>query len=296
MKQGTKEVPASTYGPMGDDQHGYEPCYAFHEEWHTKGLHCHDFYEIYIHYNGAKYFCMDNSIYEIVPYQLIIIPPFTMHGNVANHVPRNYERAFLYITPSLLKQLGSSIIDLNSFLSAHVQHRQYLHIMDAGDAAACKTLLQEMRSDFQDTATLSRLANQRRLLHFFELICKTMKYSEHKDQAVIVNEAMHEVLSYINENYVHPVKLEVLAHQFGISVSYLSHSFAKYTGRSVYDYIIYRRILQAKEMLYSDAPLGEIATKCGFPDYSSFLRSFKKITGVSPKEYRRRQMVIRGAD
>lgn len=58
-------------------------------------------------------------------------------------------------------------------------------------------------------------------------------------------------------------------------------------SRSVYDYILYRRVLQAKEMIHSCMNLNETAYRCGFSDYSSFLRSFKKMTGMSPNAYRK---------
>ena len=61
----------------------------------------------------------------------------------------------------------------------------------------------------------------------------------------------------------------------------------EYTNKGIYEYILYKRILKAKELMYSDISLTEIAFTCGFGDYSNFLRAFKKITGTSPKEYRR---------
>ncbi len=294
MKRTNDRLSEPTYGAMGNDKFGYEPSYSFHEEWMHNGLHCHDFYEIFIHYRGGTHYCIDNRAYSIKPYQLIIIPPFVMHGNLANQVYHNYERAFLYITPHTLSQVAANILDLNSFLSSYLKHGAFMYQMEEEDALLCRQLLQDMVADFEDESQLGRLDNQRKLMHFIQLVCSTLQRSEPSQQPIVVNEAMQDVLSYINGNFTQPMKLETLARQFGISVSYLSHGFVKYTGRSVYDYILYRRVLHAKELLYSDMPLSEIAEKCGFTDYSSFLRSFKKMAGVSPKEYRQQQLVICG--
>ena len=98
---------------------------------------------------------------------------------------------------------------------------------------------------------------------------------------------IREVTAYIDANYNKPVKGDDLARRFGISVSYLSHEFTRLTGRSVYDYVLSRRINLARQMMETDMPLQEIAVHCGFRDYSNFLRVFRKSTGISPSEFRR---------
>ena len=51
--------------------------------------------------------------------------------------------------------------------------------------------------------------------------------------------------------------------------------------------MLYRRVLYAKELIAAGKPLNEVAYQCGFNDYSSFLRSFSKMTGMSPSAYRK---------
>ncbi len=84
-----------------------------------------------------------------------------------------------------------------------------------------------------------------------------------------------------------PIKLDELARKFGISTSFLSHEFVKYTDRSVYDYVLFRRVLMAKQMIAAPLTLNEVAFQCGFSDYSSFLRAFTKLAGMSLSVYRK---------
>ena len=98
---------------------------------------------------------------------------------------------------------------------------------------------------------------------------------------------IQEILSYINNHYTQPIRIENLARSFGVSVSYLSHEFVRFTNRSVYDYVLYRRVMLARQQMMGTASLNDIAYQCGFNDYSNFLRSFGKVVGMSPSQYRK---------
>ena len=104
---------------------------------------------------------------------------------------------------------------------------------------------------------------------------------------VVSNSIIQDVLAYINSHYTQPLKNDELAKAFGVSVSYLSHEFARFTNRSVYEYILYRRVMLARQLMQGEATLNDIAYQCGFNDYSNFLRIFNKMVGVSPSAYRK---------
>ena len=78
-----------------------------------------------------------------------------------------------------------------------------------------------------------------------------------------------------------------LARLFNVSASWLAHEFTRFTHRSVYNYILYRRVTLARQQMLGNASLNNIAYQCGFSDYSNFLRTFTKMAGMSPSDYRR---------
>lgn len=100
------------YNAMGRENAEYEACYAVAEHHTISGLHCHDFYEFYIHYQGGKVYYVDGSVFPLQNNQLIIMPPFRMHGLVGGNSLQNYERGFLYLRPATLRKLGFGQIDL----------------------------------------------------------------------------------------------------------------------------------------------------------------------------------------
>lgn len=277
----------SAYSAMGMSRYDYEACYGNDKEWGLYGLHCHDFYEFYIHFHGAKYYCIDNQIYPLEYCHLMVIPPFRMHGLIGDHTPKDYERCFLYISPTMLKNCGGGQIDLTQYMTTHLRNGQHQFRMTAEEGEACKHLMQELKASQDDASSLGRFNNYSKLLQYISIICQVMHRTQETINPIVVNEAMQEILAYVNENYTNNIKLELLAREFGVSVSFLSHEFVKYTGRSVYDYVLHRRVLLAKEMIHSAVPLSEVAFHCGFNDYSSFLRAFTKMAGMSPSAYRK---------
>lgn len=277
----------SAYASMAPDRQDYDACYAYHAEWNLSNLHCHDFYELYIHISGAKFYCIDNNVYPMEPFQLMVVPPFCMHGLIGDSAPENYERAFLYISRSMLRSCGGGYLDLESFFNKYNSGGQYQFPLSEADALTCKQLISELMQDLRTGSSVKRFANYTKVMHFLQIVTQAMRGTKEIVTPVVVNEAMHEILSYINDHFTQPLKLDALARQFGVSMSFLSHEFVKYTGRSVYDYILYRRVLLAKAMITSNHSLNEVAYQCGFNDYSSFLRIFRKMVGMSPSAYRK---------
>ena len=283
----------SSYSAMGMGRYDYEACYGHDENWGLTGLHCHDFYELYIHYKGANFYSIDDKVYTLEANQLLVVPPFRMHGLIGSQIYHDYERCFLYISPAMLNTCGAGQIDLEQFFIGYARNDHHHFFMTPEEGQRCKEILQDLKSTQDETSPLGKFCNHTKLLQFLNIVCQVMHRSHKVTEPVVVNEAMKDILTYVNNNFTNPIKLENLARKFGVSVSFLSHEFVKYTGRSVYDYVLYRRVLLAKEMINSAVPLSEVAFQCGFNDYSSFLRAFTKLAGMSPSAYRKASLIIR---
>jgi YesN/AraC family two-component response regulator len=101
-------------------------------------------------------------------------------------------------------------------------------------------------------------------------------------------EIIDKITLYINEHYIKPdISLNYLAEMFNISPSYLSKSFKDYTTINFVDYIIQVRMKAAQSLLLeSQLTINQIAEQVGYANVTSFMRSFKKINGLTPSEYR----------
>jgi AraC-like DNA-binding protein len=125
------------------------------------------------------------------------------------------------------------------------------------------------------------------------LLCRTTRRTDPVESDAFGSGIIQEILEYINNHYTQPIRIENLARSFGVSVSWLSHEFSRFTNRSVYDYVLYRRVMLSRQQMLGSASLNEIAYQCGFNDYSNFLRSFGKIVGMSPSQYRKQLKAYR---
>lgn len=93
------------------------------------------------------------------------------------------------------------------------------------------------------------------------------------------------VCRFLEENFKSSVRLDDLAHTAGMSKYYLLRSFTKQKGLSPYCYLETVRIEKAKQMLQKGVPLIEAALQTGFSDQSHFSHFFKKLIGLTPKQY-----------
>ena len=107
------------------------------------------------------------------------------------------------------------------------------------------------------------------------------------NENVLTERALNRIIHYIDEHLADDLSLTVLSDVGGFNASYLSRLFKQIKGESLSEYILQKRMKLARQML-SDTQdkIQEIAVRTGYISAHSFTRVFRKIHGISPKEYR----------
>ncbi|WP_106765862.1 AraC family transcriptional regulator [Paenibacillus faecalis] len=101
------------------------------------------------------------------------------------------------------------------------------------------------------------------------------------------NEIALRTKQFIDKNYTQSISLKDIADTLYVSQHYLSHLFKKELGDSPFNYLISRRIEEAKRLLAdSDRPVHEIASLVGYGNEKYFSMLFKRVTGQTPSAFR----------
>ena len=96
------------------------------------------------------------------------------------------------------------------------------------------------------------------------------------------------LLNYTEQNFTdNNMSLDMIATQFNVHPTYISHFFKEYIGENFSDYIAKKRIEKAKELLAKDYTLNDVAAMVGYANSAVLIKKFKKVVGVTPGEYRR---------
>lgn len=122
------------------------------------------------------------------------------------------------------------------------------------------------------------------------LLTMLMEESWHPEDSMVSKKRMEltKLKEYLDEHYTEKISLDELAIHFFINKYYLTKIFKETYGTTINSYIIAKRITRAKQMLrFTDMTLEEIAIAVGMNGGNYFSRMFKKIEGISPREYRK---------
>ena len=120
-----------------------------------------------------------------------------------------------------------------------------------------------------------------RMIRHYCLLVQT--YSRERFSSVV-----RDVLNFVDFHYMEPMSLESLADRYSVNKNYLSTRFHKEVGMTVTDYINLTRVRRSLKLLSSTTlSMAEIAERCGFSDANYYTRTFRKIHGTTPSEYRK---------
>ena len=111
---------------------------------------------------------------------------------------------------------------------------------------------------------------------------------EKENEAEESSQLIKDAKEYIEENYMEKISLTTMAQHLGVSNGYISTKFTENVGCGFVDYLNTVRVERACGFLEQGFfKTYEVANKVGFQDEKYFSRVFKKIKGLSPREYKK---------
>lgn len=280
--------PGARYQQLAMSLPGVQISYDDSATTRIVGMHSHPFYEVIFICRGQNIqYLLNNSRYQIKQGDILLIPPGMPHRPLfLQKLGEPYERYALWIEASFFEGQAALFPELNYAMeecrkadSGLLQGMQPLY---ASLHAAFHSLWAEQsnkRYGYQAEVTFGAM-------QLMVYISRLIYYRNASAAEMESENRLDSVLHYIDEHLEEKLTLESVANSMHVSKSTISHLFQKQLGVSFYKLVIQRRLIVSRNRIISGVPLSEVWERCGFADYSSFYRQFKKEYGISPREFR----------
>lgn len=214
----------------------------------------------YLEYNGKNYKLRDGDMY-------ILSPDSTQRYGADKTNP--YEKIWVNFRSNSFKEI------LKTF---NFKDKIVFHFRGAYDYLKQIYDLKDSNKFVEDSSFIS----YKLIFDLLISIIQNEKIKQNKTPQYLLN-----AISYIDKQTPNPISIKELTEVSHVSQVTLINSFKKYVGETPYAYQLKTRLQLTKRYLTnSNKTLDEIAEICNFCDSFALSKSFKKLYGVSPKEYR----------
>jgi len=248
--------------------------------------HQHDAYEILLCNKGKGSFFIKDNNYPVEENSLFLIDKFCLHCPILSNDNNLFDRFVIQFKDEILDKLSYLIID--DFEIGNIFNKDiYFLQLNKSNHKLLKDISEKilLENSKKETAYKSLIFS-----YILKFIIITKRLTEQKNSIVKTNNKenrIKKIINYINQNLEKDISLNQIAEQFNISKYYLCRYFKKKTGFTVIEFINNSRIIKAQKLLInSNLRITDIGIKVGFNSLSHFERTFKKINGITPSQYR----------
>ena len=232
--------------------------------------HCHTGFEFLLFLEGDAEYVIEDRKFSLMPYDLIIIKPSQYHY-LSIRSKKTYSRFVMNFqkecVPEILMEYlmnCPSVIKLDKedeLISLFSKPYRYLNEFKQNSLPLINSVITQ-------------------------IICLSAQKKSEEKHLLKTSPLTGLVIKYVNENLNQSLNLDNIAKKLFVSKSYMCHTFIKDMQITVMQYVRNKKILLAENLISSGESLSDAATKCGFDDYSTFYRLYKKIFGIAPSKYK----------
>ncbi len=263
----------------------------FHLKDKTKkefDYHYHEFNKIIIFLSGNVTYIIEGRTYHLKPYDILLVNNHDIHKPIIDS-NSTYERIVIWADTNFVKEHSDDNCNLEECFKYAIKNDINLIRLKPDLQNELISLLTKLETSINSQEFGSRILSNAYLIEFLvyinRLILGNNNIIEANECDSIYDNQINEILKYINANLNEPLTVDDIANRFYISRYYLMHRFKEQTGYTLHNYISQKRLILAKELLLNNESVMKVSEKCGFIDYSSFLRSFRKMYGTTPKDF-----------
>lgn len=252
-------------------------------------LHYHDFNKVIIFISGSVTYHIEGRAYRLKPWDILFISSKEVHRPVVE-LSSDYERIVLWMNHDFLEKHNSPDCDLSTCFESAASAGRNLLRLNPQLQEGLRNLLGQLEEACKSREFGSRILRNSLFLQMLIQLNRMYLDTENTNESIeiIYDETVSQIIEYINGNLDGDLSVDALASCFYRNKYYLMHRFKQQTGYTLHSYILNKRIMRASMLIKKGAQAYEACSSCGFGDYSSFVRAFKKVFDVSPKQYQKK--------
>ena len=252
--------------------------------------HYHDSYEIYRSLNSSLRYRVNGMVYELDYGDILVLNQFDIHQSLAEPgAPYHRQLALFY--PELVASW--SVVGYDLLRCFERRPSGFRHLVRLGDAdqkqyevffaeaLASRTLAHPERDMIQ------RLLIARLLVLVNRGVQLEPASRDEEPPTAGQSAQLDAIIRYVEEHLTEELSLSQIASRFGTTPNGLNRLCRRAGRITLHQYILRRRVEQARLELSRGTTVTEAAYASGFGNLSHFIRIFRQKTGLSPKEFQR---------
>lgn len=252
-------------------------------------FHYHNFYEIIYVLEGEYSSMVENQIYHMKKGDFLLINCNVMHRYYYEEKTQNSsKRIILWITEKMLTSLGDENVNLKACFEGEKQCAYHfpVYFEEMLRNFLMKLAMPEILGITLPGAKL--VLDKGCLTLFFVYLNGLCKQKENQliAENMTENPFVDIVSKYIEQHIEEAILVEDLAETVHMSKYHFLRKFKNLTGVTAHTFLIQKRLIKACEYLKEGMSITQVYQLVGFQDYSAFLRNFKAVFGVAPRQYK----------
>ena len=257
--------------------------------------HNHNYLQIWYVLRGSFWHTVNDVEFEQKKGDFFVLPSYVAHQLDARN-SADVEWIFIDLAENFLnlfpegmeKNMVFNLTCLHPLMYSETDISPVIHF-DGEDAAQIEKMLLELLKEYSTKTSLTPVYIRSKLVRLLSFVAEhydadmpasyNMQFSSYR-------RSIRTAIDYVDSHFTEPLTRQEVCKIAMMSRSSFTYIFKQIIGESFLDYIHILRIRLAKKLLAEGGMnVTEIAEKCGFSSVTYFDRVFKKITGLTPRQY-----------
>ena len=253
-------------------------------------LHCHDGYEVLMMKRGNVGMQIEDRMITLQPGDIVLIPPYVFHF-ACQQSSDTYCRVVLNMKETVIQSLIARDESYRHITDVFYQTPDYhIHVNGSTlrqliDLACALEAASGSKADAYGANILSKSLLSIILVILNRQTASSVAPILPQTQAPSMPKVVTDVIHYVDQNLAGDLSVSGIAESVHLNSVYLTRRFRQYSGLSLQQYIIEKRLAEAKRMLRNGQSPTDVCYACGFNNYSNFSRTFTNHVKISPRQY-----------